>query len=295
MSEKVVTANGIDICTEAFGDENDEPVLLVMGASASMLLWEDEFCRHLAAGGRYVIRYDNRDTGRSSVFDIERAPYDLADMAADAVGVMDAYGLPSAHVVGASMGGMIAQHVALDHPGRARTITVIMSTPDPSPIMAAMAGLDPEEGALPPPTPEVVAAAATSLNVDPDDAEAVLENRVAMFRTLAGSAYAFDEDDRRALYGAEIYRAVDFSKSGNHGVAVGATPPWRERIGSIGVPTLVVHGTEDPILPYGHGEALVAEIHGATMLPMEGVGHELPEPVWDEVITEILRHTEPAG
>jgi pimeloyl-ACP methyl ester carboxylesterase len=293
MSEKTVAANGIDICTEAFGDPADEPILLVMGASASMLLWEDDFCRRLADGGRYVIRYDNRDTGRSTSFAIESEPYHVGDMAADAVGVMDAYGLESAHVVGASMGGMIAQHVALDHPSRARTITVIMSTPDPSPIMAAMAGQEPGADTLPPPTPDVVAAAAKALDIDPSDDEAVLENRVAMFRILSGSAYPYDEDTRRALFRAEMDRASDFAKSANHGVAVGMTPPWRQRLGSIDVPTLVVHGTEDPILPYGHGEALAAEIPGATMLPMRGVGHELPEQQWDEVVSAILEHTSP--
>jgi pimeloyl-ACP methyl ester carboxylesterase len=150
MTERMIKSNGVDICTEAFGDPSATPILLIMGASASMLMWPEEFCEQLAAGGRYVIRYDNRDTGRSIHYPVGEPGYTVEDMADDAAAVLDAYGLATAHIVGASMGGMITQVFALRHRDRARTITPIMSTPDPSAVMAVMTGAD-DAGALSPP------------------------------------------------------------------------------------------------------------------------------------------------
>ena len=158
MTERIIKSNGVDICTEAFGDPSATPILLIMGASASMLMWPEEFCEQLAAGGRYVIRYDNRDTGRSIHYPVGEPGYTVEDMADDAAAVLDAYGIDTAHIVGASMGGMITQQVALRHRNRARTITPIMSTPDPGAIMAAMAGGD-DSTALSPPSAEVMAVA----------------------------------------------------------------------------------------------------------------------------------------
>ena len=157
MSEQMIKSNGIEIYTETFGDPNDVPILLVMGAASSMLMWKEDFIDKLVDGDRFIIRYDNRDTGKSSCFDFEQKPYTVSDMAADAVGVLDAYDIKSVHAVGASLGGFIVQHLALDYPARVRSITPIMSSSDPAAALPAVGG-DEGDTILPPPTDEWVSA-----------------------------------------------------------------------------------------------------------------------------------------
>lgn len=288
-AERMIAANGIEICADAFGDAGDPAVLLVMGAGASMLLWDEQFCERLADGGRFVIRYDNRDTGRTTCCPPGEPNYTLDDMAADGVAVLDAYGVEQAHIVGASMGGMITQVIGLNHPERVLTLTPIMSTPNPGATLGALDGDDAGE-ALSPPTPEVIEAVVAGAALDWNDREAVLANRIQMFRTLAGSKYPY-EDRRDEVFAAEIDRAVNMQSSLNHGPAIAASALWHERLDQLSVPTLVIHGTDDPILPYDHGQALAAAIPGATLLTLEGVGHELPTGVLDVVVPAILEHT----
>jgi len=286
----MVKANGVDICTEAFGDPSDTPILLVMGASASMLQWPDELCERLAAAGRYVIRYDNRDTGRSIHYPLGEPEYTVEDLADDAVAVLDAYGIDTAHIVGASMGGMITQQIALRHRDRVLTITPIMSTPDPSAVLGSLSG-EGDGGALPGPSPELLAVALAQATVDPNDKQAVIESRVELFRVLHGPAHPYDEAMMRDLFTRELERDANFQSTANHQVAVANTPPWRSKLASLDVPTLVIHGTADPILPYEHGVALAKDIPGAELLTMEGVGHELPQEEMDSLVPAILRHT----
>jgi pimeloyl-ACP methyl ester carboxylesterase len=290
VAEKMITANGVDICTEAFGEPGDPTVLLVMGAGASMLRWPEEFCRQLADGGRYVIRHDNRDTGRSTTYPPGSPEYTVEDLADDAVGVLAAYGVDRAHVVGASMGGMIAQQVALRHPDRVVTIAPMISTPDPSAITDALAGVT-SDAALPGPTDKVIAAITGRAELDWSDKAAVVDDAVALFRVLTGTKYPFDEAMQREIAEAELGRTSSPASAMNHGIAVANTPAWRGRLSEIRVPTLVVHGTEDPILPYPHGQALAAEIPGARLLTLEGVGHELPQEIWGTVINAVLEQT----
>lgn len=289
-AERMISANGIEICSDAFGDPSDPTILLIMGAGSSMLLWEEHLCERLADQGRFVIRYDNRDTGKTTSCPLGEPNYTIDDMASDAVAVLDAYGIDQAHIVGASMGGMIAQVVCLNRPERALSLTPIMSTPDPGAVLDAIEGR-PTKYALSPPSPEVIATAMAMATLDWNDTDAVLENRVTMFKALAGPAYPYDEDGRRALFRTEIDRAVNFSSTANHGPAIENSPRWHERLDTINVPTLVIHGTADTILPFDHGEALAAAIPGATMLVMDGVGHELPEGALDTVIPALLAHT----
>lgn len=286
--ERMIEGNGIDLCTEAFGNPADPAILLVMGASASMLLWEVEFCERLADGGRFVIRYDNRDTGKTTSCPPGEPNYTVADMAADGVAVLDAYGIERAHVIGASMGGMITQLIGLNHPDRVLTLTPIMSTPNGGAVLDGMAGV--EGAALSPPAPRVLEAIAASAELDWNDRDAVLANRVAMFTALAGSAYPQD-GLREEIFAAEIDRAVSFASTLNHGPAIAQSSSWHERLGEITCPTLVIHGDEDPILGYDHGQALHAAIGGSSMLTLEGVGHEIPRSVWDTVVPAILNHT----
>jgi pimeloyl-ACP methyl ester carboxylesterase len=282
LCPKMVKANGVDICTESFGKTGDPAVLLIMGATASMISWEDDFCRQLAGGGRYVIRYDNRDTGCSVTYPTGQPQYNLDDMVRDAVGVLDAYGIGSAHLAGASLGGMIAQLAAIEHPERLLSLTLIMTSPH-----------GPEDPDLPPMSEKILTHfQKTASSVDWSDQAAVLKFRIETMRVLTGSGRSFDEQGARSLVEREAKRAINVSSSlTNHSLI--ASNRWRERLGEVQTPTLVIHGTDDPVLPFGHGEALSKEIRGAKLLPLNGAGHELHRDDWDVIIREMLRHMSP--
>ena len=286
--EQIIHANGIDICTDAYGDRANPAMLLIMGAGASMLLWEEGLCQGLADAGRFVIRFDNRDVGRTTCCAPGEPNYTLQDMADDAVAVLDHYRIDKAHICGASMGGMITQLVGLNHPDRVLSLIVIMSSPDPAAVTNPMEG---KAGALSPPTQEVMAAAAAGATLDWSDTDAVLANRVEMFGVLAGSAYPYDADSRRVLFRKEIERAGSIASGQNHGLVVGASARWIDRLAEITAPTLVIHGDEDPILPLDHGQAIADGIAGSEMLVMAGVGHELPDQEVSRLIATISEFT----
>jgi pimeloyl-ACP methyl ester carboxylesterase len=286
MSERMVRANGIDICTEAFGDPSGVPLLLIMGATAQGIYWPETLIEPLVARGRFVIRYDNRDTGRSTSFDFSRDPYTLDDLARDAVGVLDAYDVDSAHVAGASMGGMITQVLMLQHRPRIRTATVIMSSP------LAGGGETPTLASddLPGPDPAWMEAMMALQFQPAEDREARIEKRIVNFERLAGSIEPFDRERQQRIATLEVDRALNFDAMNNHGLAVGASVPAdrRPQLAQVDVPTLVVHGTEDPILPYAHGVALAETIPGARLLTLDRAGHEMPECYMDELIGAML-------
>jgi pimeloyl-ACP methyl ester carboxylesterase len=279
--DEIVQANGVDLCVETFGDPTDPAILLIMGSSASMDWWEDEFCERLAAGSRFVIRYDHRDTGRSISYDPGAPLYTLRDLVADAVGLLDTFGPASAHLVGMSMGGAIAQLVALDHPGRVASLTLISTSP---------AGPGPDDPDLPAMSEETLAQFAVG---DPDwsDRAAVIDYTVQLARVSAGRSRPFDEAAFRDLAGRVFDRTVNIASSMTNHNAMEGGDRWRERLGELSAPTLVVHGTEDPVLPYGHALALAEEIPGAQLLALERTGHELPRAVWDVLVPAILEHT----
>ncbi len=291
MPERMIAANGIEIWTEDFGDRNDPAVLLIMGASAQGIMLPEPFCQGIVDGGRYVIRYDNRDTGQSTCFGAGNAKYGLPDMARDAIGVLDAYGIDRAHVVGASMGGMIGQTVAIEHPDRIRSLTSIMSTPAGGEVAAAMEG-EAKEGGLPGPTQAVIEASMKAAVNPPASQEERIEQRLEMFRVLAGSLGSYDETARRAVFELEYSRARDYESMGNHGLALTGSPDRRPALAKLSLPVLVIHGTEDPILPYEHGVATAKAISGAELLTIEKMGHDMPEVALPQIIGAILRHTE---
>ncbi len=288
MAERTLKANGIEIWTEDFGDPSAPPILLIMGATAQGLHWPESFCEQLVARGRYVIRYDNRDTGQTSCFDFADDPYTLDDMARDAVGVLEGYGLKSAHVVGASMGGMIAQLVALDFPDRVRTLTLVFSSP-----ISSAAGRDVvrDPGDLPGPTQPVLGLLDERAERPPQNRAERIEYGVKLWRTLSGSFAPFDENWFRALETRCVDRALNHDASFNHVLVNAHTAPRPDALKALRVPTLVIHGTEDPILPYAHGVALADQIEGAELVPIEGLGHELPPATFERFSDAILSHT----
>jgi pimeloyl-ACP methyl ester carboxylesterase len=282
MTERMIEANGVELCTEAFGDEADPPLLLIMGIGASMLWWEEGLCRLLADGGRFVIRYDHRDTGRSVTYEPGRPGYTGADLVADVCGVMDAYGIPRAHLVGVSAGGGLAQLVALGDPDRISSLALISTSP-------ALPG----DRELPPPTAEFGRFVST-VAVDWSDAESVIDYLVGYSRVLAGGRRPFAEAPMRSLVRRDVERARDFAAMQNHDVLPqGETV--RGSLSSIAAPTLVVHGTADPMFPIEHGEALAREIPGVRLLRLEDAGHGVDRADWETIAGAILAHTADSG
>jgi pimeloyl-ACP methyl ester carboxylesterase len=279
MTERMIEANGVELCTESFGDPADPPILLIMGTGASMLWWDEGFCRMLADGGRYVVRYDHRDTGRSVTYEPGRPGYAGDDLVADAAGVLDAYGIPAAHLAGVSAGGAFAQLLALAHPERVLSLALISTS------FAV-----PTARALPGPTPafsRFVASAAA----DRSDPESVIEYLVAYSRVLAGGQRPFDAAAARDLARREVDRARNFAAAQNHD-RLRQAESTAKPLSAIAAPTMVIHGTADPMFPIEHGEALAEEIAGAKLLRLEGAGHGVERADWEIIAGAILDHTE---
>jgi pimeloyl-ACP methyl ester carboxylesterase len=278
------TANGIEICYEAFGEPEGRPLLLVMGLGMQMIGWDEDFIGLLVDNGHHVVRFDNRDVGLSSHMpeapdlmaalggDTSGAPYLLADMADDTAGLLDVLGWTSAHVVGVSMGGMIAQSLAIRHPGRVRTLTSIMSTTGPGvgqPTEAARAVL------LTPPSP---------------DREAAAERALASWRVIGSPGYAMDAE-RVARVARESYdRAYDPQGVARQLTAILASPDRAEGLRGLTIPALVIHGEDDPLVTPPGGAATADAIPGAKLLTFPGMGHDMPRELWPvfiEAITEL--------
>lgn len=280
--ERVLPVNGVELCVETFGIPQDPTILLVSGMASSMDWWEDEFCERLAAGGRHVVRYDSRDTGGSTTYPVGVPGYTGADLRADVVALLDTLGVARAHLVGTSMGGAIVQAIAVEHPARVATLTLIATS-------AALTG-----GAtdLPPMTDELMAffeRAASRPTPDPTDSTARVEMLVDDQRAFMRAG--FDEERVRALSRRVVERSRDLAASGNHAL-IEPGPEPAGALADITAPTLVIHGTADPMFPLPHGEALARDIPQARFLPLDGVGHEYPPAsTWEVVVPALLEHT----
>jgi pimeloyl-ACP methyl ester carboxylesterase len=294
---QMISANGIELCYEIFGDADAEPMLMIMGLGAQMIHWDDDFCRQLAARGFRVIRFDNRDIGKSTKMTGGKrlgpvellklrflkipvdAPYKLRDMAQDVVGLMDALGIPSAHIVGASMGGMIAQEIAISFPQRVRSLISIMSTTG-----------NPK---VPPPTRE---ATAMLMAPPPATKEEYFERFAQTWKILRVGSFPEDEALDRARAERTFARGLNPAGVGRQLRAILASGSRKERLGSVKAPTLVIHGTVDPLVRPEGGQDTAASISGAKLLMVEGMGHALPIPMWPQIIDAIDRfaHGAPA-
>ncbi|GAA5123453.1 alpha/beta fold hydrolase [Pseudonocardia adelaidensis] len=276
--ERMFMINGAASCVEVQGGADDPAVLLV---GSSMSSWPDELCARLVAGGRRVIRYDVRDTGRSESYPPGAPGYSLADLVDDAAGVLDATGTERAHVVGMSTGGWIAQLLALDHADRVATLTLIASRPNtPGPV----------DDDLPEHDPALMEVITRTPEPDWSDERAVVDHLVLMAGTSAGAG-AFDEASARARAEAEVARTTDVRCATSNIAFADHGPRWRERLGEITARTLVLHGEDDPFFPIGNGEALTAEIPDARLVRLAHVGHWLPAHAVPVVADELLAHT----
>ncbi len=287
MSVKVALKVGpskIDLAYEEFGEINEPPVLLIMGAGAQMLNWHEDFCAELVSHGLRPIRFDNRDSGLSSHMDNAPAPdfkaalsgdmssvsYNLSDMAADTVGLLDALGLQSAHLVGASMGGFIAQMVAIEYPPRVRSLTCIMSnTGDPS---------------VGQPAPETLGLMG---GTPPATREEAMEQAVRNARVVGSPGFPFEEDEIRKRAGLAYVRSYDPLGMVRQAVAVIATGDRTSRLRSLKVPTLVIHGDSDCMVDISGGIAISKAIPNAELVVLEGMGHSLPRPLWPRITSLI--------
>jgi len=271
------TANGIELEYETFGDARSQPLLLIGGLGTQMITWDEDFCELLAARGFHVIRFDNRDAGLSTYPEGE---YSLDDMAADAAGLLDALGIPAAHIVGASMGGFIAQLVALDHRDHVLTLTSIMSGPN---------GKDQVQ-----PTEE---ANAVLLAPAPQTREEQVALGLRAKRTLLGPEDPYDEAYERARIERALDRAYHPIGFMRQLQAIVAAPSRLGRLESLTMPALVIHGDADILVPVENGRNVAAAIPGALLLEIRGMGHDIPRRVWPQVadaIAELARHAIPA-
>jgi len=294
--QQIARANGIDICYEIFGEPTAEPMLLIMGLGAQMVLWDDAFCEQLAARGFRVIRFDNRDIGQSGKMTGGKrltplellklrflkipvaAPYKIIDMARDTTGLMDVLGIKSAHLVGASMGGMIAQEIAISFPQCVRSLTSIMSTTG-----------NPK---VPGPTKE---AAAMLMAPPPATKEEYFARFAQTWKILRVGSFPEDEalDPSRA---ARIFsRGLNPAGVGRQLRAILASGSRKARLSSVTAPTLVIHGTVDPLVRPEGGIDTAASIPGAKLLMIEGMGHAIPIPMWPQIIGAIADHAKGAA
>ncbi|WP_028551566.1 alpha/beta fold hydrolase [Paenibacillus sp. UNC451MF] len=281
MSVNIIHHNEIELCTESFGNSENPAVLLIMGAMCSMVYWDEEFCQRLADTGRFVIRYDNRDVGCSTTYEPGSSHYSVVDMAEDAVRVLDAYEIEQAHLVGMSLGGMIAQIAAINHPQRVLSLTLIAS---------GIFGSEDNDRNLPPMDERILAYHANAASLNWNDEDAVAAYLTAGSSLLCGSKHVFDEKRAYKQVREEINRANNLLSMFNHALLKGDAS-YEGRLQEIKMPVLVIHGTEDTVLPYEHGQALVKEFSNATILTLDGSGHEIHFDDWDLIIKGILNHT----
>ena len=281
---RLVTVGDVELCIQEFGDPADPTIVLMSGAAASMDWWDVELCSAIASHGRRVVRYDHRDTGRSTTGAPGSPKYDGSVLDHDSAGLIDALKRGPVHLVGVSMGGAIAQSIALRRPDLVRTLTLIATT--------AVGGV--EDVSLPGPAPAVAASFADP-PPEPDwtDRAEVVAWLVDAERTYGGPRY-FDEERTRAIAGEVVDRSIDVAAAGNHWLVLDGGDDEPLDVRRITAPTLVVHGTDDPLFPLPHGEALAAAIPGARLVVVDGMGHQVPPPAtWDQVVPALIDHTGP--
>lgn len=288
-----IHANGIDIEYDTFGERSGRPLILIMGLITQMIGWPERFCQMLAGAGHFVVRFDNRDSGLSTrmealgVPNLEKVmadlgagksisvPYTLGDMAGDTLGLMDALGIDRAHVCGLSMGGMIAQVMAIDHPERMASLVSMMSSTN--------------EPDLPGPTPEATEAMMSS---PPAKREPYIDYQAWVFRTFSGGSDEYDETFQRELSGRGFDRAFYPMGFARQMAAILHGAGRRNALGRVTVPALVIHGTHDALVPPEHGKDTADAIPGAKLMLVEGLGHGIAYPdLWPEIVSAIDAHT----
>jgi pimeloyl-ACP methyl ester carboxylesterase len=278
MNTRTVSHNDVELATEAFGDPAHPPVILIMGGMASMLWWQEEFCRQLARRGRFVVRYDQRDSGLSTKYPPGQPGYGFDDAVEDVFDVLDDYAIAAAHVIGFSLGGMVGQGAALKKPERVLSLTAISTSP---------LGMDTSH------LPGSGEAWLEHMNKDVDwsDRADSVAYLVEDAHLTASTAHPFDEAGSRAFMERDFDRSGGYLSATNHSVLFDVGKAWRNRLHEMKSPLLVVHGTTDPVFPPEYGEALAEAVAGSRLVRIEGGGHEIHQLDWPQYLDEIETHT----
>ncbi|MCM3095581.1 alpha/beta fold hydrolase [Priestia megaterium] len=276
MNEEIIKIDNVEICTESFGNTKNPAVLLIMGAMSSLDWWDEDFCLRLAEHERFVIRYDHRDLGRSTTYPPGTSNYTITDMADDAIGVLDAYSIDKAHIVGMSLGGMIGQILALKYPDRIDSLTLIASS---------VFGTEAEK--LPPMDQRILDYHTKSASIDWSNQEETVPYLAGGWKILSGTK-PYEEKRMYKLAEREAARAKQLPSRFNHALLQGGGQ-YYDRLSEITIPTLIIHGTEDPALPYEHGLALAKAIAHANLIALDRTGHEVHSEDWEQIIKSIVR------
>lgn len=290
MSEKYVQNKTVNLWTEAFGNQENPPVILISGAALQGVSWSAEFCNLLAGKGFYIIRYDSRDTGLSTHIDFTRTPYKMDDMAEDVIKIMDTYGFEKAHILGCSMGGYIAQILSITHPKRVHTLTLFMSTMDFTAQTYAFMGMSTAFLNLPGPTPHVLSELKNLFSVSSqNEPETRMEKGLKMIKIFNGDKSPFDEEEHMKTLEIAFQRAQSKPPQKmphNHALASGFGPT-QFAVQKIKCPTLIIHGSNDPIIPVEHAHATAKAIKHSEKFIIEGMGHTKSR-IHDKAIAERL-------
>jgi pimeloyl-ACP methyl ester carboxylesterase len=290
--ERLAPANGIELAYQEMGDPDGEPLLLIMGLATQMIAWSEEFCSLLADRGFRVVRFDNRDIGRSTKIESAglpsrvdtmkgrraTAPYLLRDMAADTTGLMDHLGIDSAHLVGASMGGMIAQSAAIEHPERVRSMVSIMSTTG-----SRRTGLP------------SLRAFGVMLGNPPKGRDAAVARAIKTFKVIGSPGFPFEEDRIREIAGTSYDRGHSAAGVARQLHAITASGDRTSALAGVTAPAVVIHGTRDPLVRPAGGRATAAAIPGSRLRMIDGMGHDFPPALWPTFVEEIVSNAERAS
>lgn len=300
MADNIISINGIDLWYETIGDPNHSPILLMMGNSSQGILWPDEFCQQLTRHNRYIIRFDYRDTGLSSCIDYDKHPYNLFDLVNDSIGLLDALKIQKTHIVGLSMGGALAQLLAVYHKDRVLSITSIMSSPDLSIKNDAFKGKNVTNAILPAPNPAFIKGVIELNKTEPKNIQEKIQQQVGNWRLSNGNKAPFDETYWYHLIEKALSREatnptaknLKFANLGNHSKAQAATSePNLDMLKKITTPTLIIHGKQDPIFPPAHAEAIANSVANAKLLLIDEMGHALNPIYFNEIVSAIINHT----
>lgn len=269
--EQTVHHHDVELRIETFGRKRDPATLLIHGASASKLYWEAGFCERLAQAGRYVIRYDNRDTGQSTAYPPGRPGYSLNDLVNDALAILDHLRIDKAQIVGQSMAGATAIALAVDHPRRVASLALVATTPGDDDLPAMSAEFETYTSRMP----------------DHDDPTALENHILGLMRIFSGKDAWFDERRMRAIVKEDVARTRNMASALSNPFMIEFDAPTKGSFGDICAPTLIVHGDNDPVFPVAHAKRMHEKIHGSRLLVLENTGHEIPPKHWEAVAREL--------
>jgi len=277
MKERVVKTNEIELFTQSFGESNKPAILLIAGATVSMLYWDTKFCQKLAEKGFFVIRYDNRDVGQSTFYEPGSTPYDIVNLADDAIAILDDYQIEKANLVGMSLGGLISQIASIKYPNRIQSLTLISTGPwgDSDPTIPEM-------------DTRILDFHSKADSVDWTSEDSVTSYLIQGAQLMSGRK-PFEEKRSENRIRNEFNRANNYISMFNHATLGGGEDYWN-RLSEINMPTLIVHGTDDKIWHFQNTAFLKTKIKGSKLITLEGTGHELHTQDWPAIVDEINRH-----